>query len=122
MTLQKIKHGKVGEDAACAYLQKQGYQILERNFSNLIGEIDIIANDQGVICFVEVKTRKSDIFGSPFEAVTAAKQKKIAQVAMSYLKYKGMNDTCARFDVVAVMLDGEQCQSVELIKNAFELS
>jgi len=120
MTLHKIHLGQIGEEAAISFLEKQGYKIVEQNFRNQLGEIDIIANDGDTICFIEVKTRNSDIFGSPFESVTVAKQRKIARVALSYLKVTGKHDEKARFDVIAVFVEGERCQNVEIIKNAFE--
>ncbi len=120
MADQKINLGQMGEDAACNFLKRQGYRIVERNFRNNLGEIDIIARDHDIVCFIEVKTRNSNFFGSPFESVTSAKQRKITQVAQSYLKFKGSDDVRARFDVVAVYLEGDRCQSVEVIKDAFE--
>jgi len=92
VTIQKIQLGQIGEEAAVTFLKQQGYQIVEQNFRNQLGEIDIVAYEGDTICFVEVKTRRSDIFGSPFESVTPAKQRKIAQVALSYLKFKGKSD------------------------------
>ena len=122
MTIQKIQLGQIGEKAAVDFLTRKGYKIVEQNFRNKIGEIDIIAYDNDMMCFIEVKTRNSDIFGSPLESVTLSKQRKIARVALSYLKFKGHSEVRARFDVVAVYLDGEQCRSVDVIKNAFEIS
>ena len=120
MTTQKIKLGQIGEEAAVAFLKRQGYHILERNFRNKLGEIDIIAKDDDMICFVEVKTRKSEAFGSPFESVTATKQRKIIHVALSYLKAKGREESKARFDVVAVFLEEGSPERIEIIKNAFD--
>jgi putative endonuclease len=120
MTFQKIKQGKIGEVAAAAFLQRQGYQILERNFRNALGEIDIIALDGDTICFVEVKTRRSDAFGSPLESVTPAKRKKLVRVAQSYLKLNKNSEAKARFDVIAVFCEGARCRQVEVVKNAFE--
>lgn len=122
MIIQKIQIGQIGEKAAIDFLIRKGYQIVEQNFRNKLGEIDIIAYDGCVMCFIEVKTRNSDVFGSPFESVTYPKQRKIGQVAQSYLKLRGHNEVRARFDVVAVYVDGKQCRSVELIKNAFEMT
>jgi putative endonuclease len=120
MTIQKALLGQIGEEAAVAYLKRQGYRIVEQNFRNQLGEIDIIAADGDTVCFIEVKTRNSDLFGTPFESVTKAKQRKIGQVALSYLKYKGKSDDEVRFDVISICVKGDQCQSIELLKNAFE--
>ena len=121
MTVQRIKFGQIGEEAVVCLLERQGCQILERNFRNRLGEIDIIARDKETICFVEVKTRRTEAFGSPFESVTPAKQRKIIQVALSYLKFKRQEGAAVRFDVAAVLLAGEQCEDVEILKNAFEV-
>lgn len=95
--------GNSGEKIALDYLKDKGYKILETNFSNLIGEIDIIASIGGVIVFVEVKTKTSDYFGLPREEVTPYKQNKIRRVAMSYIKLKHLYDRVCRFDVVEVL-------------------
>jgi len=122
MTIERIKSGQVGEECAVEFLTRHGYQILERNFRNRLGEIDIIAQDGEAICFIEVKTRKTNAFGSPFESVTLAKQHKIIQVALSYLKFKGKEEAQARFDVIAVFLREKQNPRVEILKNAFEVN
>lgn len=84
--------GKIGEDAACAALEEKGYEILERNYRCKEGEIDIICRKNNNISFVEVKTRQSDLFGLPREAVTKEKQKTIRNVAAYYLN-KDKNDS-----------------------------
>ena len=122
MITQKIKRGQVGEEAAVAFLKRNGYAILELNYRNQLGEIDIIARDGDTICFVEVKARRSVTFGSPFESVTLSKQRKLALVAISYLKAKRNVEVKARFDVIAVFLERERCRQVEIIKNAFEVN
>ena len=120
MSPEKRKSGKIGEEAAAAFLRRKGYQIIERNYRNKLGEIDIIARDGGVLAFIEVRTKSSEAFGSPFESITKQKQKKLGQVSQSYLKMKQMTEADARFDVVAVFLAEHRCQRIELIKNAFE--
>lgn len=106
--------GDSGEEVACKYLKKKHYKILERNYKNPVGEIDIIAKHKGVIIFVEVKTRTSDFFGLPREAVDEYKQEKIRRVALGYLKRSRAMDSLIRFDVIEV-IDGK----VEHIGNAF---
>ena len=73
--------GKLGEDAACKYLKKQNYQILERNYRKRYGEIDIIAQKSNKLIFAEVKTRSGERYGTPSEAVTFSKQQKIIKTA-----------------------------------------
>lgn len=113
--------GQTGEAAAVRYLKKKKYKILELNYKNNLGEIDIIADDQGVITFIEVKTRSSNAFGNPKEAVTKRKQKKISMVALAWLKSKNKNDIKARFDVVSIV-SHKISMDIELVKNAFELN
>jgi len=109
--------GSRGEDRAVFYLQKRGYRILERNYRNRLGEIDIIALEKGTIVFIEVKTRTSDSFGFPFEAVTKRKREKMKNVALLYLK-KFRHEVPARFDVVSIFLE-EATETVEIIRDAF---
>ena len=116
-----LEFGKAAEAAAVSFLKAKGYKILERNYKNKFGEIDIIAQDKGVICFIEVKARHSLNLGAPEEAVSARKQRQISRVAVSYLKSKKLLECCARFDVVALLYESNQPQ-VSLITNAFELS
>ncbi len=113
--------GRSGEDAAVQYLEKQGYVILERNYRLRIGEVDIIARDGEYLVFIEVKTRRSRSFGSPFDAVDLRKQHRISRVASAYMQGRELP---VRFDVVAVHLDDRYGQGirVELLKNAFEYS
>lgn len=120
MTKDRISKGKKGEEAAAAFLTKEGYRVIERNFRCPLGEIDIIALDSGTLAFVEVKTRSSVSFGLPEEAVNYRKRHQIAKVAQFYISRKKLFDNPARFDVVAVtIMDGKE--EVRVIKNAFEL-
>jgi putative endonuclease len=109
------KKGKVGENLACDYLIKNGYKILERNFRSKFGEIDIVAKDKKTLCFIEVKWRKNNIFGSGLDAISPKKRHKIILTAKSYLLAHEI-DTLLRIDVLAI--DGEAGE-YRLIKNAF---
>ena len=96
--------GKAGEDLACRELARRGYAILARRYRTRLGEIDIVADDHGTLVFVEVKTRADDRCGSPAEAVTRRKQRRLARMAADYLaRSRGRHRPC-RFDVVAVRL------------------
>jgi len=114
--------GEKGEKAAAEYLENNGYHVIERNYKCKLGEIDIIAVDNDTIAFIEVKTRSSDAYGQPGEAVNYHKQKKIIQAALSYISNKKLFDWMSRFDVVEVITDSDRIIDINLIKNAFEYS
>jgi putative endonuclease len=114
-----VQTGRQGEEAARDFLRKKGYHILQSNYRTRFGEIDIIARDKDTLCFVEVKTRYSQAFGSPYEAVMETKQRTISRVAVYYLKEHNLLDTKARFDIVSVVRESGNVRC-ELIKNAFE--
>ena len=120
MSLLKKLLGREGEDLAARFLTKQGYRILERNYSTRSGEIDLIALHDGDVVFVEVKTRSGDAFGAPELAVTPRKQQRMVKAALAYIKYKKLHQVPCRFDVVAITTAAEQ-EEVELIPNAFEM-
>ncbi len=105
--------GVTGETKAVDYLKQNGYEIIATNYTNKLGEIDIIAKDKDTIVFVEVKTRSSNKFGLGREAVNYKKQNKIRLVATAYLKYKRMLDSKVRFDVIEINED------IYHIENAF---
>jgi putative endonuclease len=121
MLNKKQKFGEKGEALAARRLKKSGYKIIETNYRNQLGEIDIIAKENDTIVFVEVKSRRSIRFGNPKQAITVRKQKKISMVALCYLKAIGQSSARARFDVVTVISNQDKPQ-VEIIKNAFELA
>jgi putative endonuclease len=118
------KVGETGEQIAVDYLIKNGFTILERNFrSGRFGEIDIIAEEDSCICFIEVKTRTSDTFGAPSEAVDHKKMQKIRSLAWIYLKQNRMEDRFMRFDVIEVIAsrtkDSVLPKTINLIRGAF---
>lgn len=116
--MDKVTYGKLGEDEAQNYLIKHGYKIVERNYKLKYGEVDIIAFKNKVIIFVEVKTRLSDLFGAPAEAVDIKKQQKIIKVAKQYLLRKNIYDCPCRFDIVEVYLKDGRCK-INHIEDAF---
>jgi len=113
MKSENLVLGRIGETEATEYLESLDYKILERNYKNKIGEIDIIARDGDTLVFVEVKTRSSNSFGYGREAVDFKKQNKIRMTATVYLKYKRLLDSKVRFDVIEIN------QKLEHYKNAF---
>lgn len=96
-----IKLGKKGEKQACAYLKRAGWKIVEKNYKNPFGEIDIIARKDDVYAFIEVKTRLSDIFGMPSEAVGSARKRKYILGANYYFANKIIKHT-VRFDIIEI--------------------
>ena len=106
--------GRKYELLAFDYLQKKNYKILEQNFQNRYGEIDIIAKDGDILVFVEVKYRASN--GDPLEAVHPAKQKKISRVAFGYYNSMAEKGLSCRFDVIAVYGN----ERIVHIENAFD--
>ena len=110
--------GKTGENAATKFLKKNGYRILERNYRKNYGEIDIIAQKGENIAFVEVKTRKSDAYGTPAEFVTVEKQKRIIKTAYTYIQEFEL-DAEFTFDIVEVYYDGRKIVGLNHIENAF---
>lgn len=108
------KFGDAGEDLACRYLQKQGYEILERNkhYSRFC-ELDIIAKYKRTIVFVEVKTRKTNAFGTPSEAITKTKYENIKKGVQFYLSENKVKDY--RIDAICITLKPEI--KIEHLKN-----
>lgn len=111
--------GQQGEYWARTYLERNGYVIRETNFRCREGEIDIVAEHNGCLVFVEVRTRTGSRFGTPEESVTVAKQEKLASVAMSYLQAHGDLPLEWRIDVVAIEVSPRgRVARTELIQNA----
>ncbi|MBR4641970.1 MAG: YraN family protein [Selenomonadaceae bacterium] len=120
MSRQKI-FGKFGEDCSANFLESEGYKIVARNFRIRSAEIDIIAQKDNVIVFVEVKARSDIRHGLPSEAVTVRKQKKIIEAAGVFLQDENFSECACRFDVVEVYLRGELVEEINHIENAFEV-
>jgi putative endonuclease len=117
---RRLSLGRFGENAAVAYLERNGYRILARGFRFLRGEIDIIARDGGTIVFLEVKTRAGAGFGPPEESVTASKQRRIRRMAEGFLmKGRIRPDTPCRFDVISLRVGDDGVPEVRHIKDAF---
>lgn len=112
--------GTRGEITAWSFLEKKGLQILEKNFRCPLGEIDIVAQQGRRVRFVEVKTRTSERYGAPEEAVTLTKQKKIIRLAQWYLKARKKEDLPISFDVIAITPREGQLPSIRYIPDAFD--
>ena len=122
MGKERINLGRSGEKIAARFLKRNGYVILERNFSCLFGEIDIIARDGESIVFVEVRTKGSDEFGLPMESVQESKQRRLIKVAWSYIKSHKLYNAYFRFDLVSILVRQEGKPQICLIKDAFRVS
>jgi putative endonuclease len=110
-----------GERLACAELKRRGYTILAQRYRARLGEIDVIAGHDGVVVFVEVKTRTREDFGGGAIAVTQQKQRTIVRVAQDYLVRHRLHDVPCRFDVVVVDVS-DATPRVDLIPGAFDAS
>ncbi len=110
--------GKMGEDLACAELERRGYAILARRYRTRYGEIDVIARQGAVTVFVEVKARASGEFGGGAAAVTGWKQQRIARMATDFLARRRLLDAPCRFDVVTIDVGADGLR-VEVYPHAF---
>ncbi len=113
-----VHSGRAGENAAVEYLKKSGYSIIARNRLICGIEIDIIAIYRDCLCFIEVKTRGSDVAGSPFEFVTPAKQKRYIRAAEVFSSGASYRDFFIRFDIIAVSTEGGK-PVIDHLKEAF---
>jgi putative endonuclease len=116
-----LRVGARGEAAAGALLEAGGCFILARNYRCPFGEIDLIALDQGVLAFVEVKTRSSTAWGPPRDAVTSAKRRKIARTASHYMLAHREQECAYRADIVEVALRRGAVAAVRHLKGAFSI-
>ncbi len=97
------KKGEQYEDQAAFFLKEAGFEILDRNWSCPMGELDIIARKGETVAFVEVRARSSSAYGLPSETVNRAKRVKIIRSAMSYIKARGLRAETFRFDFVGIV-------------------
>ena len=118
---KSAERGVAGEDLTAKYLREKGFIITERNFHSRFGEIDIIAENEQYILFVEVKTREEGALVSPAEAVDIFKQQKIIMTANTYLS-RSQSELQPRFDVAQVTVlknKGREEYKIDYIENAF---
>jgi putative endonuclease len=109
-----IRAGAAGERRAANWYLDRGYEVLDRNWRCASGEIDLVCARTGVLVICEVKTRHTDAFGSPLEAVTFAKQRRLRRLAGAWLAQHPRRWAPVRFDVVAIAGAG-----LEVIEGAF---
>lgn len=124
MTTSDPRHqfGQAGETWAEQFLMAKGYRILARNLRTSLGELDLVAEDAGVLVFVEVKARSSTAFGGALSAVDRRKQTKLVRLASQYLAQRHWSDKPCRFDVVLVQGQSSAEGRIEHLQNAFEVT
>lgn len=110
--------GRRGEALAEGHLVARGYRILARNFRCRFGEVDLVADEGGVVVFVEVKTRRSARAGTGAEAVGAVKRRRLVAAARYFLAVRGLTAALCRFDVVSLDVGAEGTR-VDLVRDAF---
>ena len=112
--------GRLGEDVATRFLEKKGYQIIERNFRCRLGEIDIIAEIDEYLVFVEVKSRyQSSLMINPLISMTKSKCYRIRLLAKTYLQQHQVRSKQPRFDVISIIFENQKRYDLEHIENAF---
>ena len=116
----KGEKGKLGENLAAAYFQALGWTILARNYHTRWGEVDIIAQEGNALVFIEVKLRRSQIYGTGYEAINPAKQRRIAKAALQYLQENGGLERPVRFDAFIIQSRPGMGPQQEHIRNAFQ--
>lgn len=97
-----LVQAKIGEDLATSYLLKKGFQIIHRNFRSKLGEIDLIAIDKNTLVFIEVKSRWSEEYGDPKEAVTTRKIRSIIKTSEYFKLLNPQTPDLMRIDVIAI--------------------
>ena len=118
----KAALGKWGEKRCEKHLKKQGYRTLARNYSCKTGELDLVmADPRGAVVFIEVKTRANDNFAEPQDSVTFAKKTKITRTAGYFINVHKIQNRPHRFDIVTVILDSKNGQTIKHYPNAFTL-
>jgi putative endonuclease len=108
--------GRRGEQLAAQYLERAGFRILDRNWRCAEGELDIVAAERRVLVVCEVKTRSSDRYGSPLDAITRAKQSRLRRLAIRWLVAHGVLFDEVRIDVIGLLRDRSGQFTVEHVR------
>ena len=116
--MNRVVTGQVGERAAAAHLERTGHRIVERNFRCAYGEIDLVAEEENEIAFVEVRTRTSSAFGSPEESISWQKRQRMTRCALAYLSERHVQDRRWRIDVIAIQLERGRVTRLEHYRHA----
>jgi len=110
--------GNLGESLACEALRARGYAILATRYRTRFGEIDIVSEHAGMLVFVEVKARRGPE-GSAVDAISPAKRRRVASMALDYMAWMRKLDTPCRFDVVAIDRIGTDAMTIRVIEDAW---
>jgi putative endonuclease len=119
---EHLRRGELGERAAKKFLQKAGLKFLAANFRSARGEIDLVFRDDDCLVFVEVKTRSSEEWSRPADAVDARKKKLLSQTALDYLRLLKNPEVKFRFDIVEVLLVEGAVREIRHLPNMFALA
>jgi putative endonuclease len=117
--MERGEKGRSAEASAVRYLEERGYRVRARNFTCRYGELDVVAELPGMVCFVEVRMRSHAAWGDPSQTVSFAKQRKVVKAALHYLFRNDLRDRMVRFDVISVVGEGPKAH-VEHLPNAFD--
>jgi len=115
----RLELGRGGEALAERFLCRQGYRTIERDVRLGRGQIDLVMQEKGVLCFVEVKTRRNAGAGDPLEAIHRRKQRQLVYLARRYLQQRRLGEPPCRFDVVAIRSGADGLPVCELVRDAF---
>ena len=119
MTADHLLTGRRGERVACRFLLKEGFDILARRFRGRSGEVDLIAFEGETLVFVEVKTRQSREYGSPWEFVDWEKQQRFRRTAEEFIARHDLGQFSYRFDIVSVIAPAGEVEEITLYRDAF---
>jgi putative endonuclease len=117
-----LRRGELGERAAKKYLQRLGLKFLAANFRSERGEIDLIFRDEDCLAFIEVKTRSSENWSRPAAAVNSERRRRLSQCALDYLRRLKNPAVKIRFDIVEVLLNGDEIREMRHLPNTFSMA
>lgn len=121
MTTHRIRLGKWGEGVAVRFLQEKGYVLVATNYRCRWGEVDIVAQEGDDLVFVEVRTRRSVLYGTPEESTAAAKARKLVATAQEFLQAHDQVHAGWRIDLIAIRLDGNRrVQDITHLRHAVQ--
>jgi putative endonuclease len=116
---ERRQYGNAAEETAVGFLEARGWRVLARNWTCRYGELDVVAEREDVVCFVEVRMRSTAVWGDPAHTVSFAKQRRVVKAALHYLFAHELGERMMRFDVISVVGRGERA-TVEHIPGAFD--